>query len=190
MKRMLAIAVAVTTLSAFAVPVSAEIITFGGLLTPGQEVPTPTIPTGFNPLGTALSKLDTDTKLLTTDLAWFDLTTNLRAAHIHNSGGNPTGPVIIPFINPPDPTRPQNGSANFVMTLTDTQYNSLISGLQSGFIYFNLHTVLNPSGEIRANVAAQTVPIPEPSAYALVGMGALGLLGFGWRHRKMVRAWE
>ena len=189
MKTLLAIAAALVMLLALdGGPARADIITFGGLLTPGEEIPTPTIPSGFSPLGTALSSLDTVTRVLTTNLTWTDLTTELQAAHIHNSGGNPTGPVIIPFINPPDPRRPQSGTASFTTNLTTTQYDSLVSGLQRGFIYFNIHTVLNPSGEIRADVAAQAVP--EPAALTLIGISALGLVGAGLGRVRRPKALE
>jgi hypothetical protein len=33
-------------------------------------------------------------------------------------------------------------------------------------------------------VRAEGVPVPEPGSLALIGIGAAGLLGYGWRRRK------
>jgi hypothetical protein len=57
---------------------------------------------------------------------------------------------------------------------------ALISGLENGQTYFNIHTPMNPGGEIRGELA----PVPLPAALSLfaTGLGALGLLG--WRRKK------
>ena len=45
----------------------------------------------------------------------------------------------------------------------------------------------NPSGQTHAFLLT---PTPEPSTLALLGAGALGLLGFAWRRRTLARGAE
>jgi hypothetical protein len=51
--------------------------------------------------------------------------------------------------------------------------------LNSGLWYFNIHTSTFGGGEIRG----QILPVPEPSAWALMGLGLGGLLVRHWRRR-------
>ena len=44
---------------------------------------------------------------------------------------------------------------------------------QNGLAYINIHSTLNPGGEIRGQVLARAVP--EPSTLGLLGAGLLGL---------------
>jgi len=47
-----------------------------------------------------------------------------------------------------------------------------VAPLFNGQFYFNAHTSLNGGGEIRGNL----VPVPEPSTFALIGLGMGGLV--------------
>lgn len=55
--------------------------------------------------------------------------------------------------------------------LVSTAFNDLVTGLDTGKAYFNLHTNLFPGGEIRGLLS----PVPEPESYALL-LAGLGVL--------------
>jgi hypothetical protein len=71
-----------------------------------------------------------------------------------------------------------------VTTLTQ-RLNAAVGAPQGTFagLYFNVHTVNHPGGEIRGNLAV----VPEPSTYALMGTGLAGL-GVAMRRRRAVKA--
>ena len=64
------------------------------------------------------------------------------------------------------------GNATLSGGTTDAAQAALEAGLLADHAYFNVHTSVNPGGEIRGDIA----PVPEPSTLALVGLGAAALL--------------
>jgi hypothetical protein len=59
----------------------------------------------------------------------------------------------------------------------------LFAGLDAGNVYFNLHTVNFPGGEIRGNLAV----VPEPASWAMLVTG-FGLVGSAIRRRRVAFA--
>lgn len=59
---------------------------------------------------------------------------------------------------------------------------SFLQMLQSRLAYVNVHTALNPAGEIRGQLI-QVAAIPEPQTYAML-LAGLGLLGLAVRRRR------
>lgn len=54
---------------------------------------------------------------------------------------------------------------------TATAFSALTAGMFANKSYFNLHTNLYPGGEIRGFLQV----VPEPSTYALMAAGLIGL---------------
>jgi len=118
---------------------------------------------------------------ITVDESWSGLTTNATASHIHGPGGvgigGPTNaPVLFPFSGVTATTSGAIPEQTFAISAAQ------VTMLQNGYLYFNVHSVNFPGGEIRG----QIVPVPEPSTMALFGLGAGGLI-FWMRRRTRAR---
>src|SRR5262249_45583184 len=106
------------------------------------------------------------------------------------------GPVVWGFFGSPFN---DNNPNDVVMTPFTTGVGGVISGkwdapegngttlaaqitnILTGHAYINFHTVQFGGGEIRGNI------VPEPSAFALLGVGVAGVIGYGWRRRARAR---
>lgn len=133
-----------------------------------QEVPTPDL-TGVEPLpsGSGRVELETDTNEIAWTIDYQDLSGPIVSpgAHLHGPAepGVPTG--IQVFLADGDPPLPASGELTGSATLTDEQEAQLLDGLW----YVNLHTAMNPAGEIRGQV------VPEPATGLLLGGGLAAL---------------
>jgi hypothetical protein len=58
--------------------------------------------------------------------------------------------------------------------------SALISAIEGGLSYLNIHTTAIPGGEIRG----QLEPVPLPGALPLFATGLAGLGLLGWRRKK------
>ncbi len=116
----------------------AEILNFKTDLKATEEVPPAADSKGT---GTATFTLDTDTRMLTWEVAAKNLTGNATAAHIHGPAkAGETAPPLIDIS-----AIWEKGS----MALTDAQ----IADLRAGRTYINVHTDKYPDGEIRGQLA-------------------------------------
>lgn len=115
----------------------------------------------------------------TTGFAIFNLTLAnidfpLSAHHIHMAPPTTTGGVFLGFSNP-EAMRSGNILSGTSPNLSSAAIDSIFAN-PSAF-YYNLHNGPFPSGAVRD----QLTPVPEPSTFALVGLGLAGLV---WRMRR------
>ena len=124
-------------------------VTYAFPLTVEEEVPEPVnVPDGAT--GEATITFDRSTMGISGSVTTSGLSGPPQEAHIHEqmfegSELQPTGPIIVPFI--------ADGSGEgFVLAddavLTEEQAESL----ETGLLYVNVHTELNPAGEIRGQI--------------------------------------
>jgi len=159
-----------------------------------------TIPTASP--GTGLLQLDYDDMAHTMRLqaSFSDLLGNTTAAHIHSPTASPfTGFAGVATQTPTfaefplgvtsgtydhefDLTLASSYNATFISNNGGTVAGAeaaLASAFADGKTYLNIHTNAFGGGEIRGFLR----PIPEPSTFVLVGMGAIGLFALRGRPR-------
>jgi hypothetical protein len=93
---------------------------------------------------TATVKKEGSTATVTWRLTFSRLTGRAVAAHIHSGVRGRSGPVIVPLCAPC-----RSGARG-----TATVNASVLSALEAGRGYVNVHTKRNPAGEIRGQIAA------------------------------------
>jgi hypothetical protein len=184
----------------------AATMTFGGILSGANENP----PTNSPGMGSVAVVLDPTAETIQIVASFFDLTTPDNAAHIHccqtmpgmneNVGvattlptfagfplGVTQGTYLSPLFSLEDPSffNPAFVAMEGGMEQAEA---ALIAGIENGQTYFNIHTTMNPGGEIRTEldpIGAPATPLPAALPLFATGLGALGLLG--WRRKRKAR---
>jgi hypothetical protein len=155
----------------------------------GEVPPTssPAIGTATYTLNSALTEI-AFTIVFGLDAGGPALTSALTAGHIHFGTPEVAGPVILPFPNLP--AGMTSGTFSGILTAANLMpagpimtFADAVAALEAGNTYSNLHTTNFPGGEIRGQNPA-AAPVPELSSLALLGIGALGLLGYARRRRQ------
>ncbi len=123
--------------------------------------------------GNAAINFDTISKQLTWNINFSGLSAAAVAAHFHGPAGvGQAAGVQVNIGTISGLSSPMAGST----VLTTAQENELLSGLW----YINIHTALNPPGEIRGQTVAQTSSvsaIPTLAQWSMIGlMSALLML--------------
>ncbi|MDH3626342.1 MAG: spondin domain-containing protein [Acidobacteriota bacterium] len=131
--------------------------TFAGRLSVQQEIPAPIVerrPGG----GKIRLQLLSDGDGLSFRIETRSLSGPITGAHLHLAPAGQTGPVVVDLLALRDRDR-----RRFVGTITpddvmgvlgdaDRPFSALLAELASGAIYVNVHTELNPAGEIRGQL--------------------------------------
>jgi CHRD domain len=160
MRRVLSLAgAAVLALLVGSVSANAQTRNFTALLSGASEVPG--IPSGSG--GTATVTLDVAARTVTYRVDVYNMPSGTTAAHFHAGGPGVSGPVVVNF------TVQTNISNDFSITGTATaadvvprqaqgvnSWDDFVQALTLGQIYVNVHSAVNPGGEIRG----QVVPVP------------------------------
>jgi CHRD domain len=121
-----------------AAPANAEVVKLQADLKGSNEVP----PNSSSGSGKAEATYDTDTKTLAYTVTYAGLTGPALGAHFHGpvEAGKNAG-IVLPFKTVQSPIQ---GTA----TLTESQATDLLAGKW----YANIHTALNPGGELRGQM--------------------------------------
>jgi len=145
---------------------------WSALLEGAQEVPAVTT----TATGTGVGTYDDVSNLLTWDIDYTGLLSNLRMAHFHEAPRGSNGPVrvwITPVgVNPVNPPSGGPSSGEFIgsATLTESQE----AGFLAGNFYINIHSIGFPGGELRGQV--NVVPLPGAALLLAPALGLVGLV--------------
>ena len=113
---------------------------FAVQMSPAQEVP----PYSTGATGRGLLVLDPVSKKFTARVSVAGMVST--AAHIHSAAIGISGPVVIPLIETPA------GSGVWVAAADSTMTDAQIALLNAGGLYFNVHSAVYPSGEVRGQI--------------------------------------
>lgn len=165
MTKSLASIALVAIAGAAATPVAtAEIFTVTVLLSGLEEVP----PTGSPGTGSADVTIDTVTRFVQVSGQFSGLIGTVTAGHIHGlAAPGSTAGVIFGFTVP---VGASSGSFSGSGIMSVAQFD----GLMNNLTYLNIHSTVNPGGEIRGQVI-----VPAPA-----GLLALTVLPFAARRRR------
>jgi hypothetical protein len=137
--------------------------------------------------GSGTLTFDTDANTLTFDnIIWSGTSGNSSLAHIHGPSDpfpDTAGVIynLAPFTTFGDTEGSFNGTLNLVDPMAGISLVDQLSQLRGGQWYINIHTETFGAGEIRGTITA----VPEPSTWALIGLGSAALL---WRAKRPRRS--
>ena len=192
-RRLASATIALFALAVFGAPASAQ-STWQAFLTGAQETGAPN-----GSLGTGYAFMSLTGNLLSIHIEFSGLTGLTTASHIHCCAGPgvsaavatqtpsfigfPLGVTSGTFDNTYDLTLATSYRAGFITDNGGTTASAmavLISGMNSGNAYVNIHTLTSPGGEIRGQIIAT----PEPSTVVLMTAGLLGVMVATMRRRQ------
>ncbi|HUG70264.1 MAG TPA: CHRD domain-containing protein, partial [Pirellulaceae bacterium] len=144
-----------------------QTVTFAGLLTQAQEVPVPVAVPGAS--GTMVLEYDAATNTFDLEVAAFGLSGAVTGFHLHVGAPGVAGPVIVPF-SPADLAVDSSGALRARLSNVPLPVAS-IPDLLAGNTYINIHTALNPPGEIRAQVIFTGSNVLTPPGLVAANLG-------------------
>jgi hypothetical protein len=143
-----------------AAPATAQTYTLTASLTGGNETPAPGINTGA--FGSATVVVDMTARTVTYSVTVFNLPSGVTASHIHVGAVGTPGPVVVNFA----PPVPASNDFTFSGTVKDTDFvlsasnaslgirsaDDMFQAILGNNSYVNVHSSVNPGGEIRGQL--------------------------------------
>ena len=140
-----------------AAPVSAQTFKLTASLNGANEPPTPGINTGD--FGDAVVIVDMSARTVTYTVNVFNLPSGVTASHIHVGAAGTPGPVVVNFA----PPLTASNDFSFTGTTKDTEFilrpdqgirsaDDMFQAILGGNSYVNVHSSVNPGGEIRGHL--------------------------------------
>ncbi|HEX7028167.1 MAG TPA: CHRD domain-containing protein [Gammaproteobacteria bacterium] len=151
-----------------AVSAHATLIPWSAELTP-DHVPYEVDGLNGDEFGIARGAIDTDTLRNNWTVEWGNLTSLVFEAHFHEGPASVRGIeyLFAPFLRE-DEGLPPNALLRGSSSITGSD----ITDIFNGDWYIDVHTQLNPGGELRGWVRA----VPEPGSLVMLGFALLGLV--------------
>lgn len=156
----LGVLVAMVTTALIGVPALGVGATYSAELSGAKEVPPVMTPA----MGEATFMLSPDGTVLTYKLTVSNLT-NVTAAHIHLAPAGVNGPIVVGLFGGSIPglftgvlAEGTITSANLGGSLAGMPLSALITQMNAGNTYVNVHTMANPGGEMRGQIELQVLP--------------------------------
>ena len=140
----------------------------GGTLYIAVMIPQGSVPTGAS--GTATIRLSADERTAYVSATWSNLTSAFMEMHVHDGTRSVAAGNIVFDPAEVDVVRRPDGS--FIWHITDTTISTAaqkVAQLKAGDLYYNVHSLDNPGGEIKGFFRLQsttqtfTPPAPPPA---------------------------
>ena len=153
---MMALAAAAVLTGLAAGPASAQTFTLTAQLNGANETPT-ALNTGA--FGSAIVTVNMTNRTVTYKVDVFNLPSGVAASHIHAGAAGTSGPVVVNFA----PPVPASNDFSFSGSVKDTEFilrpdqgirsaDDMFQAILGGNSYVNVHSSVNPGGEIRGQL--------------------------------------
>ena len=152
-----ALVIAAALIGLAGAPASAQTFTLTAQLNGANEPPIPGINTGA--FGSATVIVDMAARTVTYKVDVFNLPSGVTASHIHVGAVGTAGPVVVNFA----PPVPASNDFGFSGVVKDTEFllrpdqgirsaDDMFQAILGGNSYVNVHSSVNPGGEIRGQL--------------------------------------
>jgi len=159
MRRVLSLAIAGAFTLLFSAQAHAQTVVYTATLSGSNEAP-PVAATGAGGFATVTVNLTTQTIDWVVDV--YNLPSGVTAAHIHVGGLGVAGPVVINFTVPTNASNDfrLSGSARAADVVARqpqgvNTFDDVVQALATGHGYVNVHTQVNPGGEVRGQLVVR-----------------------------------
>ena len=183
--------------AAVAMPAAAQKSVYTAVLNGPSESPANASPG----TGSATVTIDSDLRMMRIQENFSGLLAGVTASHIHcctmisDAGTAGVATMTPTFLDFPSGVTAGSYDHTFDMTMassynapfvtanggTNGAFLALVTGLNGGNAYVNIHTTSFPTGEIRGFLHA--APVPEPETYAML-LAGLAIIGAVARRRR------